>query len=45
MYQNSTENKRRFKSMMNKANKAVSKAVREMAEEALTKKNLLKLDV
>ena len=34
MSQNSTEeNKRRYKSMKNKANKAVSKAMREKAEE------------
>ena len=33
---NSTEkNKRRYKGMQNKANKAVSKALREKAEEAL----------
>ena len=37
MCQNSTEeNKRRYKSMKSKANKAVSKAMRETAEEALT---------
>ena len=37
MHQNSTEeNKRRHKSIKNKAKKAVSKAMREMAEEALT---------
>ena len=37
MYQNSTEeNKRRHKSMKNKANKEVSKVMREKAEEALT---------
>ena len=37
MYQNSTEeNKRRYKSLENKAKKAVSKAMREKAEEALT---------
>ena len=37
MCQNSTEeNKRRYKSMNNKANKAVSKAIREKADEALT---------
>ena len=37
MCQNSTEDKkRRHKSMKNKANKAVSKAMREKAEEALT---------
>ena len=37
MCQNSTEeNKRRYKSMKNKAKKAVSKAMREMADEALT---------
>ena len=36
--QNSTEkNKRRYKSMKNKENKAVSKAMRGKAEEALTK--------
>ena len=34
---NSTEeNRRRYKSMKNKAKKAVSKAMREKAEEALT---------
>ena len=33
MFQNSTEeNKRRYKSMKNKANKAVSKAMREKPE-------------
>ena len=38
MYQNSTEgNKWRHKSMKNKANKAVSKAMIEKGEEALTK--------
>ena len=37
MHQNSTEeNKRMYKSMKNKANKAVSKAMREKAEEVLT---------
>ena len=37
MCQNSTEeNKRRHKSIKNKANKAVSKAMREKGEEALT---------
>ena len=37
MCQNSTDgNKRRCKSMKNKASKAVSKAMREMAEEAIT---------
>ena len=37
MYQNSTEeNKRRYESMKNKENKAVSIAMREKAEEALT---------
>ena len=37
MCQNSTEeNKRRYRSMKNKANKAVSKAMREKADEALT---------
>ena len=37
MCQDSTEeNKRRYKSMKNKANKAASKAMREKAEEALT---------
>ena len=37
MCQNSAEgNKRRHKSMKNKANKATSKAMREMAEEVLT---------
>ena len=37
MCQNSTEeNKRRHKSLKNKAKKAVSKAMREKAEEALT---------
>ena len=37
MCQNSTEeNKRRYKSMKNKENKAVSKAMREKVEEALT---------
>ena len=37
MFQNSTEeNKRRHKSMKNKANKAVTKAMREKAEEAHT---------
>ena len=36
MHQNSTaENKRRYESMKNKASKAVSKAMREKAEEAL----------
>ena len=36
MCQNSTDgNKRRYESMKNKANKAVSKAMREKAEEAL----------
>ena len=34
--QNSTENNSRYKSMKNKANKAVSKAMREMVEEVLT---------
>ena len=38
MRKNSTdENKRRYKNMKNKAKKAVSKAMREKAEEALTK--------
>ena len=37
MCQNSTEeNKRRYKSMKNRANKAVSKAIREKSEDALT---------
>ena len=37
IYQNSTEeNKRRYISMKNKANKAVSKAMRYKVEEALT---------
>ena len=36
MCHNCTENKRMYKSMMNKAKKAVSKAMRETAEEALT---------
>ena len=37
MRQNSTEeNKSRYKSMTNKTKKAVSKAMREKAEEALT---------
>ena len=37
MCQDNTEgNKRRYKSMKNKARKAVSKAMREKAEEALT---------
>ena len=37
MYLNSTEeNKRGYESMKNKAKKAVSKAMREKAEEALT---------
>ena len=37
MCQNSTEeNKGRYKSIRNKANKAVSKAMREKAAEALT---------
>ena len=37
MWQNSTEeNKRRYKSMKNKAKKIVTKAMREKAEEALT---------
>ena len=36
MRQNSTEeNKRSYKSMKNKANKAASKAMRDMAEEVL----------
>ena len=47
MYQNSTEeNKRRYKSMKNKARKAVSKAMREKAEEVhIELKNLLIWDV
>ena len=37
MCQNNTEeNKRRYKSMKNKAKKAVSKSIRELAEEAFT---------
>ena len=37
MYQNSTDkNNRRYKSQENKAKKAVSKAMREKAEEELT---------
>ena len=37
MCRNSTEeNKRKYKSMKNKAKKAVSKAMREKSEEALT---------
>ena len=36
MYWNSTEEKWRHKSMKNKARKAVSKTIREKAEEALT---------
>ena len=47
MCQNNTEkNKRRYKSMKNKAKKAVSKALREKADEALTDiTNLPKWDV
>ena len=37
MCQNNTEeNKRRYKSMKNKAKKAVSESIRELAEEAFT---------
>ena len=36
MYQNSTEENKRCKSMKNKAKKSVSKTIREKAEEALT---------
>ena len=41
MCQNSTEkNKKRYKSMKSKANKAVSKAMRETSEEVITEENL-----
>ena len=37
MGQNNTEENKRYKSMKNKAKKVVSKAMRDKAEEALTK--------
>ena len=37
MYQNNTEENKMYKSMKNKARKAVSKAMREKAEKVFTK--------
>ena len=45
MCQNSTEeNKKRYKSMKSKVNKAVSKAMREKAEEVITELKIVQME-